>query len=50
MDENDILLWPDGTWCYRYELTRHADKGDDYRVIPVGTQAWEDVVEEYFNS
>lgn len=33
----DILLWADGTWCYRYEEHEFAHMSDDYRVIPLGT-------------
>lgn len=44
MDENirpikpdDILLWPDGTWCYRHDLHEMGHKSDDYEVIPFGS-------------
>lgn len=35
MDLEDILLWADGTWCYRYELSEMRFMSDDYRTIPV---------------
>lgn len=31
----DILRWPDGTTCYRYELQFFQHLSDDYEVIPL---------------
>ena len=33
----DIILWPDGTWCYRHELTPHIglfgdELGDEHGI------------------
>lgn len=30
---DDILRWPDGTWCYRSELWGMQHMSDDYEVI-----------------
>ena len=29
----DLILWPDDTWCYRYELYEMNHMGDDYEVL-----------------
>lgn len=41
MNDADILVWPDGTWCYRRELARMASMPDDYRVIYVETEEYD---------
>lgn len=25
-----VYYWPDGTWCYRHELSQMTHKSDDY--------------------
>lgn len=32
---DDVLRWPDGSWCYRHEHCDHADRwrGDDFEVM-----------------
>lgn len=37
MSEDDVILWPDGTWCYRYQLPEYSHMSDDYRVIEFDT-------------
>jgi len=39
----DIMRWPDGTWCYRYELDEMSHMSDDYEIIPFGTDRHEQV-------
>ena len=35
-DPDDIIMWPDNSWCYREELEEFGrNKSDDYRVIPI---------------
>ena len=41
VDLNDMFCWPDGTLCYRYELTEYEWKSDDYYVVYFGTPEWE---------
>lgn len=31
--QEDIILWPDGSWCFRYELPEMNHKSDDFEVI-----------------
>lgn len=38
MSEEDILLWPDGKWCYVYEYHYLCDNENDYyAVVPFGS-------------
>jgi hypothetical protein len=43
----DIMLWPDGTWCYREELEEMLTwMSDDYEVIPVDAERWIELTTE----
>ena len=42
----DIILWPDGTWCYRHELTEYGHMSDDYVVLEYGTTSWSNFLKE----
>lgn len=33
MDPDDILLWPDGFWCFREEFDPRFLRGNNYRVV-----------------
>lgn len=37
ISDNDILVWPDGTWCFREVEQEYAWMGDDYIVLPAGS-------------
>lgn len=39
---DDIMVWPDGTWCYRSELDEYAHMSDDYITLPADTQEQQD--------
>lgn len=44
MDHEDICLWADDSWCFRYELEEFGQgKSDDYEVIPFGTTRHEEL-------
>lgn len=45
-DPEDILLWPDGTWCYRHELAEMSHKSDDFEVITEQSPQYELLVAE----
>jgi hypothetical protein len=36
----DIVLWPNSTWCYRHELHEYAWMSDDYAAISAYSAAW----------
>ena len=42
----DIIIWPDGTWCYRHELVEYGWLGDDYIVLEYGTTRWNSFLKE----
>lgn len=37
---DDVILWPDDSWCYRHELAEFNHKSDDYEVLAVGASAY----------
>ena len=37
---SDILLWPNGVWCYREDSHEYSHMSDDYQVLKTETQAW----------
>lgn len=43
---DDIILWPDGAWCYREWLEEYTWMSDDYQVLPVGSPEWHDFTKE----
>jgi hypothetical protein len=45
-DFEDIFVWPDGTWCYRYEVNGMTHVSDDYIVIPFGEVQYKQFFEE----
>jgi hypothetical protein len=40
MNPDDILLWPDGFWCFREELCKEFLRDDKYRVILQHSDEW----------
>ena len=34
VNPEDVLLWPDGFWCFREELSPAFMREDTYRVVP----------------
>jgi len=34
-DNEDMVIWPDNTWCFAEELDDYSWKSDDYIVISV---------------
>lgn len=39
-NSDDVFLWPDDSWCYRYELSEYSFKSDDYEVVYSLTPKW----------
>lgn len=39
-DMEDVITWPDGTWCYRHELVEYGYMSDDYIVLKYETKEW----------
>ena len=42
IDQEDVFLWPCGTWCWRYELPQYGHMSDDYETLGAGGQRWLD--------
>ena len=40
MHPEDILLWPDGFWCFREEFSPLFLREDDYQVVPHRSDEW----------
>ena len=42
MNLDDVLLWPDGFWCFRHEFRCEflRDVDENYRVILDGSDEW----------
>lgn len=40
---DDVIVWEDGTWCYRCELMDHMS--DDYTPLFTETPEWVDFME-----
>lgn len=41
-DPEDIVVWPDDTWCYRHDLPTMNHMSDDYEVISISTTEAQD--------
>ena len=39
MNPHDILVWPDGFWCFREEFSSKFLRDDNYRVIDPESQS-----------
>ncbi len=44
MNPDDILLWPDGFWCFREELDPRFLREDNYRVVPSGSDQEQEIL------
>ncbi len=41
----DIILWPDGTKCFAYELHTMTHMSDDFERIEFGSDRWAELVD-----
>lgn len=41
LSQEDIMLWSDGTWCFRDELEEMTHMSDDYKVLLENSTEWE---------
>lgn len=41
---DDILMWPNGTWCYSYERGDYLWLSDDYIRIKCESAEWYEIV------
>lgn len=40
MNNDDIAVWSDGTWCYGDELYQMSFLSDDFNILVYGTEEW----------
>lgn len=45
--DNDLIVWADGTFCFRYELEEYSWMSDDYYVLSFATQAYYQFLDYY---
>lgn len=45
VDMEDVVLWPDGEWCYYYEFAEMTHKSDDVVVLCFGTEKYEEFLQ-----
>jgi hypothetical protein len=41
MEQQDILLWPDGFWCFKPEYNDDMLRGKPFVLLTAGTPEWE---------
>ena len=45
---DDLLVWPDGTVCFRSEVGMYSHMSDDYEVVAEGTARWDCLLEKNY--
>ena len=45
-----ICIWPDGTWCYTFELADFSHKSDDYTRVTINPDYGMEAIEAYVHS
>ena len=40
ISDDDLIVWPDGTTCFRSELPEFIYMSDDFEVVPVDCLRW----------
>jgi len=45
MNNDDLFVWPCGTWCYRNEAVWMTHISDDYKVLEYLTEEWQDFLD-----
>lgn len=39
----DLVVWPDGTWCFFEEIKEMNHKSDDYRIVTYDSAEAEEI-------
>lgn len=45
MTLEDILVWPNGDWCYRYQHAEMSHLSDDYDILWAESPGWLDFID-----
>lgn len=48
-DLEDLIVWPDGTNCFRYELHEMTHMSDDFLIYYYGTESYDRKYKEIFD-
>ena len=40
--DDAVHLWPDGTWCYHSELHEYAHMSDDFELLVLDSDEYEE--------
>lgn len=43
----DLIVWPNNTWCFRYELEEYSYMSDDYYVIKFDSREYSEFLNEF---
>lgn len=43
INQEDLVVWPDGTFCHYHELSQMSHMSDDYEIVPAGTPRYEEI-------
>jgi len=46
MNPDDILMWPDGFWCFREEFSSAFLRDYNYRLIRQNSEEWSSIEHE----
>jgi hypothetical protein len=41
ISSDDLIVWPDGGWCFRDELLSFGLRSDVYEVVSVNAPEWD---------
>ncbi len=41
MNSEDLIVWPDASWCYAYESDEYTYMSDDYERVAFGSGVYE---------
>jgi len=47
IDLEDIFLWYDGTWRYRYEYNEMEHVTNDFSILPFDSKEYQELLQEY---
>lgn len=43
---DDLIVWPDGTQCFRSEMAEYTHMSDDYEVVSFGSVRYNQLVNQ----
>lgn len=43
----DLIVWPNSTWCFRFELEEYSYMSDDHYTIKFGTKEYYEFLNKF---